>query len=318
MLLSYIFLYLLLFAVSCFFLIKAGSWTVQSLTRIAQFLQWKEFVVAFIIMAFATTIPEFFVGITSALKGVPELSFGNVIGSNVINLSLAIAWIVFLLKGSLKIEDTLIRKNLLYVLLINLLPFILILDKNLSRIDGVILLSVLIIYLYHLVLREKKFTRPMINSVTFKAFLKDLMIFLVSIIILLLAAQGVTASAVSLAKMNNLSLILIGTLLIAFGTNLPELTFGARAVALGRPHMALGDLMGAVIINSTWVLGTTAIIRPFQIENLAPYSIGIGFIIASIILFIIFAKTHNEITKKEAAVLAFLYLLFVILIIRAT
>ncbi|GAH91945.1 unnamed protein product, partial [marine sediment metagenome] len=83
--------YISIFIGSCLLLISSGTWVVNSLIRIAKALGWKEFVVSFILMAFATSLPELFVGITSALNHKPALSFGNVIGSNIINLTLVVA-----------------------------------------------------------------------------------------------------------------------------------------------------------------------------------------------------------------------------------
>ncbi len=84
-------LYVLIFLASCLLLAFSSRWLVKSLTRIAKFLGWREFVVAFVIMAFASSIPNLFVDITSALKKIPELAFGEIVGGNVIDLTLVIA-----------------------------------------------------------------------------------------------------------------------------------------------------------------------------------------------------------------------------------
>ena len=83
-----ILLYILIFIVSCLLLAFSSSWLVGALLRIAKFLGWKEFVVGFFIMAVATSLPNLFIGIISALNKVPELSFGDVVGANIFDLSL--------------------------------------------------------------------------------------------------------------------------------------------------------------------------------------------------------------------------------------
>src|SRR6056297_1312440 len=99
-----------IFILSSVALVKAGTWLVRTLTRIARFLKWREFTVAFILMAFATSVPELFVGITSALQMQTELSFGDIIGSNIINLTLVVAVTVFL-AGGLKLKQALTQET---------------------------------------------------------------------------------------------------------------------------------------------------------------------------------------------------------------
>jgi len=310
-------IYLLLFSFSCFLLIKTGSLTVQSLIKIAQFLQWKEFIVSFIIMAFATTLPELFVGISSALNKLPEISLNNVLGSNVINLSLAIGLLILLYGKNLEItQKSAIKANSIYLLLIGFLPIFLFLDRNLSRIDGAILLLTAIIYFGKLIFEEKKHTQLMPNSIPFKVFLRDILTFLISVIFLLIAAQGMTYSVINLAELSKISLGIISLILIALSTNLPEIIFGIKAVKLGRPYLALGDFIGASVVNCTFVLGITAIIYPISVNSLSPYMISMIFFILNIIILNIFIRTKQQISKKEAIFLICFYILFLILTIK--
>jgi len=310
-----IILYILIFIVSCLLLIKSGTWTVQSLTRIAKSLEWKEFILAFILMAFVTSLPEFFVGISSALHNRPELSFGNIIGSNIINLTLAIA-IVILLAKKLNCGTKLIQRNSLYTALIAFLPIILMLGNEISRIDGIILLIVLFVYIKFLFKEQAKYQNVFVNKfkrnwTEFKLFLKDLAMFFGGIALLLLSAEAVVWSILALSKSLNLSLMVVGSLIVALGTNLPEIVFGLKAIAMGHKEMVLGALMGSVVANSTLVLGTTVLISPLYISEYGPYIIGILFTIITCLFFAIFSRTEKEITEKEALVLFAVYFLFV-------
>jgi cation:H+ antiporter len=310
-----IILYILIFIVSCLLLIKSGTWTVQSLTRIAKSLEWKEFILAFILMAFVTSLPEFFVGISSALHNRPELSFGNIIGSNIINLTLAIA-IVILLSKKLKCGTKLIQRNSLYTALIAFLPIVLMLGDEISRIDGIILLIVLFVYIKFLFKEQAKYQNVFVNKfkrnwTEFKLFLKDLAMLFGGIALLLISAEAVVWSILTLSESLNLSLMVVGSLIVALGTNLPEIVFGLKAIAMGHKEMVLGALMGSVVANSTLVLGTTVLISPLYISEYAPYIIGILFTIITCLFFAIFSRTEKEITEKEALVLFVVYFLFV-------
>ena len=311
-----IFIYLFTFLISCLVLARSGHWIIRALIRIARFLEWKEFIAASLLMAFATSLPELFVGILSALHKKPQLSFGNVIGSNIIMLTLATSIIVILTK-SLKIRGRVLQKSCFYAPLIASVPLILIIDGYLSKTDGIILVLISIAYFSWLVRQKNGFVQAFSYKFKnkgnpFKIFLKNLLIFSGGIFLLLLASQGIVWSSMHLANMFNLPVLIIGLFLVAFGTSIPEIAFGIRSVKMNHKAMVLGNAMGSVVVNSTLVLGTTAIIYPFAISNFSPYFAGIAFTIITALLFAFFAKTDREITKKEAIILLAIYALFVI------
>lgn len=307
--------YILIFIASCLLLIKSGTWLVHILISIAKDLKLTEFLVAFILMAFATSVPELFVGIMSAIHKQPELSFGNIIGSNIINFTLAVAIGVFVAKG-LKCGGAIIRRTSIYTLIIALLPIILMVDGNLSRIDGIILLLALAVYVQRLFYHRERFTKVFDNALDngterFKRFLKNFGMFFAGIFLLLLSAEGIVWSSTHLAATFNMPLIIIGTVLVALGTNLPEIVFGVKAITMGHKDMVLGNLLGSVVANSTLVLGITVLIYPLEISDFSPYIIGIVFVVLSALLFTIFSRIGKEITRKEAFVLLLVYISFV-------
>lgn len=317
-----LYLYILIFIASCLLLVRSGTWVVSSLTRIAKSLGWREFIVSFILIAFITSLPEFFVGISSAFHSKPELSFGNIIGSNIINLTLVVA-IAVLLAKELKCETALIQRSSIYTAIIAFLPILLMLDGKISRIDGLFLVFILIFYFKYLSHEQKRFSKVLTNGfkrdwTELKMFLKDLGIFLGGIFLLLLSAEGIVWSVSFLAISLGLSLPVIGILIVALGTNLPEIVFGIKAIAMGHKDMVLGALMGSVIINSTLVLGSTVLIYPLEIVKFSPYIVGISFTIAACLFFSVFSRTGKVITRKEAVVLLTIYILFVVfqLVIR--
>jgi cation:H+ antiporter len=315
-------LYILIFIASCFLLVKSGTWTVQSLVRIAKSLEWKEFILAFILMAFVTSLPEFFVGISSALHSRSELAFGNIIGANIINLTLAIA-IVVLLAKKLDCGTKLIQRNSIYTALIAFLPIVLMLGGGISRIDGIILLVVLFFYFKYLFEEQEKYKKVFVNKFKrnwagFKSFLKDLAMFFTGIGLLLLSAEAIVWSVLALSSSLNLPLVVVGSLIVALGTTLPEIVFGLKAIAMGHKEMVLGALMGSVVANSTLVLGSTVLISPLHITEYSPYIIGILFTIIACLFFAIVSRTEKKITEKEAIVLLVVYILFILsqLVIR--
>lgn len=312
-----IFLHIVLFIISCFLLVVSGTWVVRALSRIARFLGWKEFMVAFILMAFATSIPELFIGIMSALNKIPQLAFGAIVGSNIIKLTLAVGLPVLIL-GGLALERTTTRRNSIFVAIVALLPLFLISDGDLSRIDGVVLLLAFSFYITWLFDRKEMFTKiyneedSLGDFKAIKRFLKDLGTFFGSVFLLLLSAEGVVQAASFFAESIGISLGVIGVLLVGAGAALPEIYFSIRAGKSGYGSMILGDLMGGVVITATLVLGIIALICPIEIADFSPFSIARIFLLISVIFFLLVARTHERISRKEGFILIGIYLLFLL------
>lgn len=308
--------YILIFIISCGLLYFAGEWLVKGLMRMARFLGWREFVVAFFVMAFVTSIPNLFVGITAAIHRIPQLSFGDVVGANVVDLTLAIAIATLVAKG-LPTESKLIQNSTIFTISVAVLPLLLILDGVLGRGDGVVLILIFLLYNLWLFSKKERFTKiydnqkiPILKE--FGIFLKGLGKVILGIILLLVAAEGIVRSSQFFAENLNLSLAFIGVLIVALGTSLPEVYLATVLARKGETWMILGDLMGSVIIVSTLVLGIVALIYPIQITDFSPFAIARFFLIIAALFFLFFVRSGKKITKKEALFLLGIYITFVL------
>ena len=152
-------IWLFIFIISFLLLFWSGSKLVQYLMGIAKYLGWREFVVAFFIMAFAGASPNIFIGISSALKGIPELSFGEIVGGNMVDMTLAVALAVLIGGNPLKVKSKMVQTSAIFTVVIALLPWILILDGSLGRGDGLILLLAFALYVFGFFLKEKDLER---------------------------------------------------------------------------------------------------------------------------------------------------------------
>src|SRR3990172_8556580 len=133
--------YISIFIASCGLFYFASDWVVGSLVKVARFLEWREFTVAFLVMAFAASLPNLFVGISSALHGIPQLSFGDVVGGNVVDMTLAIALAVLFTKNGVVAESRMVQTTAVFTMVIAFLPLLLIFDGILSRADGLVLIG---------------------------------------------------------------------------------------------------------------------------------------------------------------------------------
>lgn len=296
----------------------SGEWVIGGLMRIARFLGWREFVVAFFVMAMAASLPNLFVGIASALREIPQLSLGDVIGGNVIDLTLVVALAVLFAKGREIIADSrVVQTTSLFTMIAAVLPLILILDKELSRIDGMILIIFFLFYITWLFSKKERFTKIYDGNELsilkeFKIFLTDLGGIILGVIFLLVAAEGIVMSTQFFAESFNLPLILIGILVVGLGNALPETYFAIALARKGEFWLILGNLMGAIIVPATLVLGIVALICPIKILDLSPLFVARFFLIISALFFFFFVRTDRKITKKEAIFLLSLYIIFIL------
>lgn len=307
-----ILLQILIFVGAALVLVRSGTWVVQALSRMARYLGWSEFIVAFVLMALFSSLPEFFIGVSSVLHKIPEISFGNIIGANMINLTLAVGLAVLFL-GGLGVERKVVQRDSLFTGISALLPLVLILDKELSRIDGMVLLLGFAFYCSWLFSQKERFSRIYNNADNgFREFLKDTFVFLASMALLFLSAELIVWSVTSFAEALQVPMAIVGVLLVGAGTALPEIYFSVRAALHGRKEMILGNLMGCVVITSLFVLGMVALLSPIKIVDFSPYFLARIFLLISVVFFLVFVRTGEKITRKEALLLIFVYLAFVI------
>jgi len=307
--------YISIFILSSLILAKAGSLAVANLIMIAEYLNWKKFVVGSLIMGLLSSMPELFVGLSSALSQRPTLAFGNIIGANIILLTLVSSTAV-LLGGTITLKSRSIQRSLMFSGFYALLPLLLLVDGYFSRGDGIILLIALGFYLREFFIHQKKFSKVFVQkkaTKNYKLFFKYFTRFLIGFLFLIFSAQGMVFSASRLALTLDLPLVFVGAVAVALGTSLPELSFGLRSVIMKQKQMFLGTLFGSIALNSSLILGLTCLIAPFRVYNIGLFVSGFIFTGLAVLLFLIFFKTGDKITKREAKVLLFVYILFFII-----
>jgi len=313
-----VFSYILIFIASCLLLFWSGSRLVKALMVMAKFLGWRKFVVAFFIMAVAGSLPNLFVGINSALHKIPQLSFGEIVGGNIVDLTLAVALVVLIGGVNLPARSKIVQTSSIFTVLIAILPLILILDGVLGRVDGLILIFTFILYLFWLFSKEERFKKVYNThkegekSIRLRDFFKNFGKIIIFLFVLLLASEGMVRSAEAFADALSISIPLVGILIIGLGNALPETYFAIISVRKKQSEMILGNLMGAVIVCATLVLGTVALILPIEITDFSPFAIGRIFLIISALFFLIAVKTDRRITRKEGIFLLIVYILFVL------
>ncbi|MCH7604523.1 sodium:calcium antiporter [Patescibacteria group bacterium] len=315
MIFSPITFHLLLLLFSAILMAWAANRLVQGITNVARYLKWLEFVIAFFVMALAASIPNLFVGISSALHGIPELSFGDVVGNSVIDLTL-VAGLAVLLGANLISESKLVQTSSFFTIIIAILPLLLILDGQLGRGDGAALIFIFILYSIWLFSHRKDFVKTLDRSPEepierFQTFLWSIVQIILGIVLILIAAEGIVRAATFFAAEFHIPIAMIGILVLGTGNALPEIYFAIASAKKGKTLLILGTLMGSVVVLATLVLGIVALIHPIEIEDFSPFQTARFFLIISALFFLIFSRTDRRISKREALFLIFLYILFV-------
>lgn len=303
---------ILYFVLSCFVLIVSGTFLVKSLSKISRFLRISEFSAAFIIMAIATSLPELFVGISSAASKNPSLSLGNVIGASIIDLTL-VAGIIILFSREIRIRAKRMDKDAYFMLVAILLVIILyIIGKSLSRIDGIILLFFFTFNIIRKLKKSKKYKKRLEGKIKRWNVILNTFVFIFALVFLFLSASQAVKYASALAIDLSLPKIIIGLFLLSFATTLPELVFGISATSSKHKEMSLGDLMGGVVTNFTLVLGIVSVLSPIQADFL-PFLTSAIFLFIFAFIFVTFLKTGGKLERIEGVSLILIYVLFVII-----
>jgi len=306
-----------------YILIKAADLTVIALKKISEKTHTRSFVVSVILLAIGTSFPEFFVGVTSALEGTPELSFGNVLGANIANISLIVG-VSALAGGRVIIRGTFLTRDVWIALVSGLAPILFILDGVISRPDGVVLIVIYIAYatsFFHARFIEighahepdklvYRFLRQ-INH-TGRGNAKNFIRLAVGVLALLVSADVIVRIASSLAETAGIPIFVIGLVVLSLGTSLPELVFSLKSVKNREIGMFLGNVLGSVIANSTLVVGFASLIHPIRVEAAGRYFVAGSTFVTVALLFWFFGRTKHRIDWWEALLMLAIYVAFVI------
>jgi cation:H+ antiporter len=309
-------LHILILLGSFVLLAISGKWLIDSMSRIGICLKLKEFVLAFFVIGIGATLPNLMIGVVSALNKIPELSFGDVVGSNIFDISIVIGLAALISKGGLSSNSRTVQGSAVFTTIIALLPLLLISDGIMSKIDGILLLASFGIYVVWLFSKKDRFTKVYEECPTRygkMSLAKDIFTIVFGLSLLFLGGQGVVKSAVFFYEELGLSLGQIGLFIVAIGTCMPETVFSLQAARKGRDWMILGNQMGNVAITSTFILGIVSLISPITITDFSPFAIARVFLIIAVLAFFLFARTSQKITRMEGFALIGVYILFLMI-----
>lgn len=277
---------------------------VRGASAIALRLGITPLIIGLTIVAFGTSAPELAVSVKSALAGNSGIALGNVIGSNIANIGLILA--ITALIRPIQVQSQVVKRDIPLMILASMLFWGLLLDGELSLIDGVILLSLLFGYLTFSYISSKNSNdEEEIEAGPNNPLLSGLFI-LVGISMLVGGGILFVNGAVDLAKTFGVSEVIIGLTIVAIGTSMPELVTSVIAALKGQSDIAIGNVVGSNLFNILGILGVTAIVHPVSSLGFQPFDFMVMLALAVVIL--PFAWTGLRIGRREGSVLLLSYL----------
>lgn len=300
-------------------LIKMANYIVVLLQQVAQQSTAKTFGIVAFIGALSTSIPELVVAITSAIERKNELTLGNVMGSNIANISVTLG-LAALISGTVRGSGGFIKQEVFYAFLIGTVPVILLADGALTRIDGILLCLMYIIFLIKELSKKKtkndidlqELTAPQVitgwvNNNKFRLSIA----FLVGVIVMLGVAQLIVKISIQMATLLGVPMFLIGLLVISIGTTLPELALEIQSIKRREMSMVFGNILGSIVVNATLILGISTIINPITLnQGLRSYLISVLGFVFIFGLFWRFVWTKHRLDRWEGVFLICAYLIF--------
>ncbi len=256
----------LILAFGLILLYAGSSLLVEGAASTAIMLAVRPVIVGLTVVSLATSAPELLVSLIAAFKGSGGISLGNILGSNVINIALVLG--VSAVIKPVFIQKRIIKTELPYMIFISLVFWLLCVDGLINHVDGIILLSLLLVFLVYGIATAKenggRDTREPINT---SSILKNTGFILAGIVMLAFGAKFVVQEAIVIAESFGLSQTFIGISVVALGTSLPELATSAVAAAKGESDISVGNVVGSNLFNICLVMGVVGILNPMKIEN---------------------------------------------------
>jgi len=298
---------LFIFTVALLMVIKGATLATKYAARLAESFRLSKYTVGFIIIAIISILPETFISINAAIEGIPSFGLGMLFGSNIADLTLLFAAVVFLVGRGLRVEGKIIKNQVVYPFIL-LLPLVLGLNGHYSRLEGVALILTGGIF-YYLALKNGVDGSSFVNNNNNK--IKNSLMLLFSMAIMLTGGHFTVTSATSLANYIGVSPILIGMLVVGLGTTMPEFFFSLKSVKKRDDSLAVGDILGTVLADATIVVGILALVNPFSFPTKIIYITGMFMVVASFMLFR-FMRSGRTLTKREAWMLFVFWIVFVL------
>lgn len=283
----------------------AAHFLVQASVKIARLLNVSEIWIGLTIVAIGTSAPEIAVSVSAALNGQGALSVGNVIGSNIFNLGFILGLVAII--APQKIAKKMVYRDTVILFLSTLLVLGIIWNQYVTRLEGLILLGLLVAYNVYLWIKKDV---PEVDEVEEeKGKWTDFLVLIISLVFLIISAEFVVEAAVEIATAYGISEWAIGATIVAAGTSLPEIATSVIATMKRKFGISVGNVVGSDIFNTLGIIGVSSFITPLQLNSqnsvfgLADNLFSMILLVVTIVMIGIMMRTGWKISRFEGSIL---------------
>ena len=290
----------LIFVIAMGVLIWGAEMLIHQSEKIALRFDIPEFIIGATLIALGTSLPEMAASVAASAADKPEIAISNVIGSNILNITLVLAS-VFLVARNIKPDRDFFAKDSTWALMPVFVFILMIMDGVISRFDAILLMLMMGAYLLFLVQDAKSLPEEELEELAKEPFSWPLTLLMLSIgfVLVITGAHFTVESASDIAKSFGVSEWVIGIIMISLGTSLPELVVSISASIKGKVDMAIGNIIGSNMANTSVVLGAAALTKPMPLDSIK-YSFDITtMLVATLILVFL---TANKLYTKSAGI----------------
>lgn len=274
-------------------------------------------IIGVVVLGFGTSAPEVLVSILASIDNSPGLAVGNVIGSNIANIGLVLG--ITALISPIVVKSSLLKREFPILLVVSILGLFLLLDHELGRLDGIILIGMLIFVMAWMIKANKAVDKhdPLVEETIEEikdlpqlSLKKSIILLLIGLVILIASAKLMVWGAVEIAQYFEVPDLIIGLTIVAVGTSLPELAAAISAAKKDESDLMIGNILGSNLFNLLAVMAMPALIDPSPVDNstlIIDYPVMLGMTLAMLIV----ALPRNGsavITRAEGMILTLSYL----------
>lgn len=292
----------LLLLIGFVLLIKGADFFVDGSSSLARIMKVPSVIIGLTIVAMGTSAPEASVSINAALAGSNDIAISNVIGSNLFNGLVVVGVCAFM--AGFKTNPEILKRDMPLNIIVTAILYIMLLDRHINRIEGIILLIGMAVYIAAMVISALK-NRETADECKTLSLPKSLIFIIGGLIAVIFGGTLVVDNACLIAKDFGVSENFIGLTIIAIGTSLPELVTSITATRKGDSGLALGNAIGSNLFNILFILGMSATICPLNV--LSESIIDCIILLVSAVILYVFARTKKTMNRWEGIVCVFLY-----------
>ncbi len=299
-------------------LICGANFLVDGSSSLANKFNIPNIVIGLTIVAFGTSSPELIVNIFSSINQSPDITIGNVIGSNIFNIAFILG-ITSIIRG-INVKTNTTWKEIPLTFLSTILAMVMMNDiaidrkriSELSRIDGIVLLLFFIIFLSYIfsIMKSGEFEEKI--DVKKYSARKSITFIIFGLVMLIIGGRIIVLFGINFARYLGISERIIGLTVIALGTSLPELTTSISASLKNNVDIAIGNVAGSNIFNILFILGLSAVIYPIPLREGVNSDILFSLFLSFILFLFVFTGRGRKIERWEGVVLITSYIVYLI------